>query len=191
MKDSIKPSLQFSFFYWGYVALEGSTFTRLFIFKRVGVKCRLSAIKNSSRLYLSVVIFFWSFGINDSNPCSNEKLIPLKPVLYGVRDIARYLSWTDSIKQILQFPFLYFCLIALEGSIFNNFFTITINQIYIFVEGPGLAFVVFPTAISMMPLPNLWSVLFFLMLVTVVFDSIVSYVCSFCFLSMSSLMPAE
>ncbi|XP_060576124.1 sodium- and chloride-dependent glycine transporter 2-like [Ruditapes philippinarum] len=39
-------------------------------------------------------------------------------------------------------------------------------------SGPGLAFVVFPTAISMMPVPHLWSVLFFLMLITVVFDSI-------------------
>ena len=43
-----------------------------------------------------------------------------------------------------------------------------------FVSGPGLAFVAFPTALSHMPLPQLWSVLFFLMLVTVVFDSLVS-----------------
>ncbi|XP_060602288.1 sodium- and chloride-dependent betaine transporter-like isoform X2 [Ruditapes philippinarum] len=39
-------------------------------------------------------------------------------------------------------------------------------------SGPGLVFVVFPTAISMMPVPHLWAVLLFLMLITVVFDSI-------------------
>ena len=37
--------------------------------------------------------------------------------------------------------------------------------------GPGLVFVVFPTAISKMPFPHLWSVLFFLTLLTVAFDS--------------------
>ncbi|XP_045166607.2 sodium- and chloride-dependent betaine transporter-like isoform X2 [Mercenaria mercenaria] len=39
-------------------------------------------------------------------------------------------------------------------------------------SGPGLAFVAFPTALSLMPLPQLWSVLFFLMLIAVVFDSL-------------------
>ena len=41
-------------------------------------------------------------------------------------------------------------------------------------SGPGLAFVAFPTALSHMPVPQMWSVLFFLMLITVVFDSLVS-----------------
>ncbi|KAL4232818.1 hypothetical protein ACF0H5_007504 [Mactra antiquata] len=39
-------------------------------------------------------------------------------------------------------------------------------------SGPGLAFIAFPTALSQMPVPHLWSVLFFLMLVAVVFDSL-------------------
>ncbi|KAL4233247.1 Sodium-dependent serotonin transporter [Mactra antiquata] len=38
-------------------------------------------------------------------------------------------------------------------------------------SGPGLMFVVFPTALSMMPVPQIWSVLFFLTMVTVAFDS--------------------
>ena len=42
-------------------------------------------------------------------------------------------------------------------------------------SGPGLAFVAFPTALSHMPVPQMWSVLFFLMLITVVFDSLVSF----------------
>ncbi|XP_052762484.1 sodium- and chloride-dependent betaine transporter-like [Mya arenaria] len=39
-------------------------------------------------------------------------------------------------------------------------------------SGPGIAFVAFPTILSTMPLPQLWSVLFFIMLITVVFDSL-------------------
>ncbi|XP_045201460.2 sodium- and chloride-dependent glycine transporter 1-like isoform X2 [Mercenaria mercenaria] len=39
-------------------------------------------------------------------------------------------------------------------------------------SGPGLVFVVFPTALSQMPLPQLWCVLFFIILVTVAFDSL-------------------
>ncbi|XP_060580444.1 sodium- and chloride-dependent betaine transporter-like [Ruditapes philippinarum] len=39
-------------------------------------------------------------------------------------------------------------------------------------SGPGLVFVVFPTVLSQMPVPHLWSVLFFAMLITVAFDSL-------------------
>ena len=43
---------------------RGIDFTRTFIFKTVGVKLKVLCCgrKKSSRLHLSVVIFFWSFG---------------------------------------------------------------------------------------------------------------------------------
>ncbi|XP_076451015.1 sodium- and chloride-dependent glycine transporter 2-like [Babylonia areolata] len=41
-------------------------------------------------------------------------------------------------------------------------------------SGPGLAFVVYPEALSLMPLSQLWAVFFFLMLLTVVFDTLLA-----------------
>lgn len=38
-------------------------------------------------------------------------------------------------------------------------------------SGSGLAFVVYPAALSIMPIPQLWSVLFFFMLITLGFGS--------------------
>ena len=38
-------------------------------------------------------------------------------------------------------------------------------------DGPGLVFVVFPHAIAQMPLPQLWSVVFFLTLILLGIDS--------------------
>ncbi|XP_076470937.1 sodium- and chloride-dependent glycine transporter 2-like isoform X2 [Babylonia areolata] len=37
--------------------------------------------------------------------------------------------------------------------------------------GPGLAFIVYPEAIAMLPLPQLWAILFFFMIITLVVDT--------------------
>lgn len=41
--------------------------------------------------------------------------------------------------------------------------------------GPGLAFVTYPEAIALLPLPHLWAVLFFLMLFFIGLDTMVSF----------------
>ena len=46
--------------------------------------------------------------------------------------------------------------------------------LFLDVAGPGLVFQIFPVGMSMLPLPQLWSALFFLTLIFVAVDTAVS-----------------
>ena len=54
-------------------------------------------------------------------------------------------------------------------------------EVYASLIGPGLVFIVYPAALATLPHPNIWAVIFFLMLITLGLDSQVSH-------SMSNLL---
>ena len=99
--DSIKPSMQSSYLYFGFVDLEGSTFYRIF-YSQQRVLCG-SRIK-SSRLHFSVVIFllvirdqwlqyilYWDLSTSQAGARGRERCCTF-----------HYLSWTDSINPSLK-----------------------------------------------------------------------------------------
>ena len=43
------------------------------------------------------------------------------------------------------------------------------------IEGANLAFITYPSAIAMLPISNLWAILFFIMIITIGTDSLVSF----------------
>jgi hypothetical protein len=103
--DSIKPNLQFSCNFVVINASEGSLCFHIFILHNSRCQVLCGSCKSCLVLHLSVVIFFGPSGTLMPALLSVENLVPLKPVLGGVRDVAliHYPSCTDSIKPSLQF----------------------------------------------------------------------------------------
>ena len=72
--------------------------------------------------------------------------------------------------KLLKMLFRYlFSIVNVLSKISSNLYT-----------GPGLVFKIIPTAIALMPMPWVWSILFFLTLYLLAIDTIVSIYVQFC-----------
>jgi NSS family neurotransmitter:Na+ symporter len=87
-------------------------------------------------------------------------------------DIAKS-SWITALADMAISLFAGFVVFAVLGYMAWNAST---SVAEVTTSGPGLAFVVFPQALSLMPLPGLFSALFFFMLLTLGIDSAFSLV---------------
>jgi hypothetical protein len=78
--------------------------------------------KNLPRTSLHCCLIFLILQIVKSNILNFENLIPLKPVLIGMRDVARfhYPSCTDFIKPCLQLSCNFPVINASKGSLFSQ-----------------------------------------------------------------------
>ena len=108
LEKNEKKIYYFHFFVFGLVALEGSTFTRIFIFTTAGVKCCEAAVKSRPDFISVLLYFFWSFGINDSNTFSIAQA-----GARGVRDVAIFIISHEQTQENRVCNFHFFVLVWL------------------------------------------------------------------------------
>lgn len=60
----------------------------------------------------------------------------------------------------------------------HPFSTRCYKHVFDYISGPGLAFVVYPEALSRMPVSPMWAVFFFIMMATLGFGSEVRKLCN-------------
>jgi solute carrier family 6 GABA transporter-like protein 6/8/11/12/13 len=78
--------------------------------------------------------------------------------------------------------------VAESGNMCNMSINIKITVQYVVSPGPGLTFIAYPKAVTLMPLPQLWSVMFFIMIFMLGLDSVVS--CCIMLKLVSKMLPS-
>jgi hypothetical protein len=96
------------------------TFSRFLYFTTAVVKCCVAAVKSCLVLHFRVVIFFWSFGIIDSNTFKRWKL-STSATYEGCCTFSLPLMYT--IKPSLHFSCNFVVINASKGSHFLQIFT--------------------------------------------------------------------
>jgi hypothetical protein len=100
-----------------------------------GDKCCVAVVKSCPVLHFSVVTFFWSLCIVDSNTFKCWKLSTVQNGAKGWEGcwIFHYLSCTDLIIPSLQFLYTFAVVNASEGSLFPDIHYRSTNNFILFV----------------------------------------------------------
>ena len=72
---------------------------------------------------------------------------------------------------MLIFPLIAFCYYMSQLVLHDLVFSLRCHIDFLVYPGPGLVFVIYPQAFANMPVPQLWAVLFFFMLLCLGLDS--------------------
>jgi hypothetical protein len=119
---NLPDCFSFKKFSWNFVVInasEGSLCFLIFILHNSRCQVLCGSCKKLPRTSLQLLYFSGPSGSLMPALLSVENWVPLKPVLGGVRDVARihYRSCTDSIKPSLQFSWNFVVINASEGSL--------------------------------------------------------------------------
>ena len=89
-RDSIKPSLRFSWFCVFFVSEGNLFFTFILVYCSL-LLCRVAAVKEVSPYIIIVQVMFYFLWDHWAHPCYFENQIPHKPALGGVCSLINYI----------------------------------------------------------------------------------------------------